>query len=65
MAYRFAGGSSIEQVYIIGIDSAKQGFQLHGAREDKKGKTQWDYAKTNAMLKGTKPYWRLNDALFR
>ena len=42
----------MEQVQIIGIDLAKQSFQLHGAREDKEGKTPWDYAKANAALKG-------------
>ena len=55
----------MEQVHIIGIDLAKQGFQLHGAREDKEGKTPSAYAKANVVLKGTKPYWRLNDALFQ
>ena len=45
----------MEQVHIIGIDSAKQGFQLHGAREDKEDKTPWEYTKANAALKGTNP----------
>ena len=55
----------MEQMHIICIDLGKQGFQLHGAHEDKEGNTPWDYAKANAALKGTKPYWRLNDAWFR
>ncbi len=29
----------MEQVHIIGIDLAKQSFQLYGAREDKEGTT--------------------------
>ncbi|MDE0330237.1 MAG: hypothetical protein OXL41_00055 [Nitrospinae bacterium] len=41
----------MEQVHIIGIDLAKQSFQLYGAREDKEGKTPWDYAKANTALK--------------
>ena len=55
----------MRQVHIIGIDLAKQGFQLHGAREDKVGETPWDYAKANATLKGTKPCRRMNDAWVR
>lgn len=55
----------MEQMHIVGIDLAKQGFQLHGAGEDKDGKTPWDYARANATLKGTKSYWRPNDAWFQ
>ena len=55
----------MEQVHIIGIDLAKHGFQLQGVRENKEGKTSWDCTKANATLKGAKPYWRHNDALFR
>ncbi len=32
---------------------------------DKSGKTSWDYAKENPILKGTEVYWRLNDARFK
>ena len=34
VVYRPEGGASMEQVSIIGIDLAKHGFQLHGARLD-------------------------------
>ena len=44
----------MNQVHIIGIDLAKQSFQLHGSREDKEGKAPWDYARANAALKGDK-----------
>ena len=29
--------------------------------KDKAGKTPWDYARENAALEGTPPYWRLNE----
>ena len=31
------------------------------AAKDKAGKTPWDYARENAALEGTPPYWRLNE----
>ena len=31
------------------------------AATDKAGKTPWDYARSNAALEGTPPYWRLNE----
>ena len=31
------------------------------AVRDKAGKTPWDYARENAALEGTPPYWRLNE----
>ena len=31
------------------------------AARDKAGKTPWDYARENAALEGTPPYWRLNE----
>lgn len=35
-----------------------------GAR-DRSGRTPFDFAKKNSKLKGTAPYWRLNDARFK
>ncbi len=35
------------------------------AAKDKEGKTPRDYAKVNAAIKGTDPYWRLNEARFK
>ena len=35
------------------------------ATRDKADKTPWDYAKQNAALEGTAPYWRLNEERFR
>ena len=35
------------------------------AARDKADKTPWDYAKANAALEGTAPYWRLNEERFR
>ena len=33
--------------------------------KNNEGETPWDYAKANTAIKGTKPYWRLNDARFK
>ena len=35
------------------------------AARDEAGKTPWDYAERNAALKGTAPYWRLNEERFK
>ncbi len=45
----------IEALLEAGADASAQ---------DGKGMTPWHYARDNPALKGTKVYWRLNDARF-
>ncbi len=58
-----AGRWSVESLSRGEVTEYAQGLS-YGACGDKEGKTPWDCAKENAALKGTKYYWRMNDAWF-
>ena len=56
----------MEQAHIIGIELVKQGFQLHGSHEEKEGVKRRGITQGRMpRSRGTKPYWRLNDARFQ
>ena len=55
-----ASGSELPAVVEVLLDAGAD-----AAARDKHGKVPWDYAKTNASLRGTEVYWRLNEERFR
>ena len=60
VAYRPARGTTMGQVSIIGIDLAKQGFQLRGARPD--GSVAFQKKLTRGKVPGflASPPWLLH-----